>query len=404
MKRYVNFIYLLSTDLIIKGLNLILVIYFARKLVINDFGLLSLLITYFTYFLVLIEFGTSHLALKEIINLSESERAKFITNVIIFKLILSFVSIVVFNILFFNELKASTLFLFSVLLILSSFLNDWYFKSLYKNKLLFIAYLLGLVGYFYLLFISDVVINDFFVIKILLAMITVLLMFYFLVIDGNLKLEAFSISYIKKHLINKSFPLFISTVAVVIYYNSDVIMLNYYKTSFDVGIYSAYYKFVFVFLTLKGVIIGYITPKLSYLYANRYYVELLSFVKKNSRYISIGITLLVILVYTFYEMVVYCTFGEKYLVDGSNELLFVLLFTVVIVYNYLLLPTIQIVIDKQKVFMSYVLIAAVINILCNVYLIPLYGFIGAAYSTLISELILFFLFFVSYKKFKRSIM
>jgi len=70
---------------------------------------------------------------------------------------------------------------------------------------------------------------------------------------------------------------------------------------------------------------------------------------------------------------------------------------------YLLLPTIQIIIGNQKRFMFFTLYASIINVACNFYFIPLYGFVGASYSTLVSEIILFVLFLNSYLKFKKGI-
>lgn len=402
IKQYSNFLYLLFTDMFIKGLNLALIIYFARKLSIDDFGVLSLLATYYTYFLVFIEFGTSHFALREIVNLDANKRKELITNIITLKIFLSTISVFIFNILFFNKLEIGILVTFSIILILSSFISDWYFKSLYKNNLLFKSYFYGLTGYLYIFLIVELSIQDYFLIRVLSLAITLLFIVYFLIRDSNLDFRFFSLKFIKNDIIKISFPLFISTVAVTIYYNSDVIMLSIYKNSFAVGIYSAYYKFVFVFLTFKAVIVGYITPKLSYQYKNKQYTTLRLFVRKITSYALLFVVLSSIVIFAFYEIIIDDTFGVKYIVQGSEHLLFVLLLTVLITYLYLLLPSIQIIIGNQKKFMYFTLFAAIINVLCNLYFIPLYGFVGASYSTLISEIVLLILFINSYIKFQKG--
>jgi len=403
IKQYSSFLYLLSTDVIIKGLNLVLIVYFARNLSVDDFGTLSLLVTYYTYFLVFIEFGTSHLALKEIVNLNHDKRIEFITNVIVLKIFLSTISVFIFNILFFDKLDIEILVTFSTLLILSSFISDWYFKSLYKNKLLFKSYFYGLIGYLYLFLPYQLSIDDYFLIRLLILGTTVLFIVYFLIKDDNLDFRFFSLKFIRTEIIKKSFPIFISTIAVTIYYNSDVIMLSIYRNSFEVGIYSAYYKFVFIFLTFKAVIVGYVTPKLSYKYKNKEYNTLKLFVKKITKYAFLFIVLITIIIFTFYKSIIDNIFGEKYIVQGSEHLLLVLLLTILITYMYLLLPTIQIIIGNQKRFMFFTLYASIINVACNFYFIPLYGFVGASYSTLVSEIILFVLFLNSYLKFKKGI-
>ncbi len=225
--------------------------------------------------------------------------------------------------------------------------------------------------------------------------------FYF-----NNKLNYLSLSNIKNYfslsycisLLKQSLPLFISTLAVTIYYNSDVIMLNLFTTVYDVGIYSAYYKIVFVFLTLKAVIIGYFTSSFSQLYKMGKIEKLTKKIFILTRYI-LSITLLILIVIFFnYTNIITLTFGEKYLVEGSQELLLILLTTVFITYLYLFIPTYHIIAQQQTKFMYFTLIGSISNVLLNFILIPKYGYIGASLSTLGSEIALLIIFFISFKK------
>ena len=390
-----NLYYLFLVDIIIKGLNLLLIIYFAKKMTIDNFGKLSLLMTFFTYFLIVIEFGTSHLALRDFVNLKKKEKEVFLINVFTLKFLLTLITVCIFIIMFYNE-NISILIYFSLLLFLSSFANDWYFKSLYKNSLLFKSYLFGIIGYSYLLFIDSYLISDYFIIRNMFIGISIIFILYYIFQDMSMSFQKISINYMLD-IIKKAYPIFISTIAVTIYYNSDVIMLDYFKTVYEVGIYSAYYKFVFIFLTIKSVIIGYLTSKLSYHFKNKNFKTFFSTIEKIILYVFIIVSLLLIIIYSQQDIIINVLFGNKYIINNSHELLFILFFTIIVTYLYLLFPSVQIIIGNQKIFMYYTIIASLINISANFYLISKYSFIGAAYSTLISEIFLFFIF--SYKYF-----
>ena len=46
----------------------------------------------------------------------------------------------------------------------------------------------------------------------------------------------------------------------------------------------------------------------------------------------------------------------------------------------------------QKYYAFYVFLGAILNIILNIYLIPIYGIIGAAYATIITYIFLIFVF------------
>ena len=63
------------------------------------------------------------------------------------------------------------------------------------------------------------------------------------------------------------------------------------------------------------------------------------------------------------------------------------------IYHYVLLG-----LKKDKLLMNVTLVGAVVNVLLNMVLIPKYGILGAAYSSIIGFGIIFFLKFFSSKK------
>jgi len=76
----------------------------------------------------------------------------------------------------------------------------------------------------------------------------------------------------------------------------------------------------------------------------------------------------------------------------------ILLIGIGVMYINLLLPDTLLVMDKQKTVMWVFMISAIFNLIANLLLIPYWGMTGAALTTVISELIIFWAFYFYLKK------
>lgn len=224
-----------------------------------------------------------------------------------------------------------------------------------------------------------------FVAYVLAQMIT----FFALVIDA-FRLRLFKISSINlklgKELIGFSIPLMFTGIAGFLMTWMDTLMLGYYKTSEVVGLYNSatpLAKLLPIFLNCAGFIYP---PLATALYAQGKVEELKRVYQVLTKWIFLATLPLFTMMFLFPEATIKFFFGDKYL-DASlalQILAFGFMFHVLLGLNGWSL----IVIKESNFVMYSTLISAVVNVVLNIILIPVYGIEGAAVATVISYFIM----------------
>lgn len=199
----------------------------------------------------------------------------------------------------------------------------------------------------------------------------------------------FNFSFLKK-LQLKALPFGLFFVIITLYSYTDTVMLSFIRTDAEVGWYNAAYK-IYEGLTIFPFIICFVlSPRLSRLFvANKKVHSLLS--NRAAKYMFIISLPFLICGIILSRNIVNILFGEQF--HNSVVALQILFLGVVFVFQIRLFQIILISIDKQKVVMCVALIGLIINVLLNLLLIPKYGFAGAAFTTIISELIVFSIYY-----------
>lgn len=181
--------------------------------------------------------------------------------------------------------------------------------------------------------------------------------------------------------------IFASNIAIQIYVNSDTTMLGYLKDDYAVGIYSVATKIYLIVKNLTGSILTVTIPRLAYLASKKEkddYEELLN--KVANALIILILPSIVGLTMLSREAILIIA-SNKYL-DAQLPLIVLsiaILFSTFsgLFNNCVLLPH-----KREKVFLKSSIISAVTNIVLNFILIPYFGAVGAAFTTLISEIIM----------------
>ncbi len=211
----------------------------------------------------------------------------------------------------------------------------------------------------------------------------------------------FNFSFLKK-LQLKALPFGLSFVIITLYSYTDTVMLSFIRTDAEVGWYNAAYK-IYEGLTIFPFIIGVVlSPRLSRLFvADKKAHSLLSI--RAAKYMFIISLPLLICGAILSRNIVNILFGEQF--QNSVVALQILFLGVVFVFQIRLFQIILNSIDRQKVVMYVGLIGLIINVFLNLLLIPKYGLGGAAFTTVISELIVFsiYYFYLSRSYFEISI-
>lgn len=190
--------------------------------------------------------------------------------------------------------------------------------------------------------------------------------------------------------------IFASNIAIQIYVNSDTTMLGYLKDDYSVGIYSVATKIYLIVKNLTGSILTVTIPRLAYLASKKVkddYERLLS--KVANALIILIIPSIVGLIMLSKEAVLIIA-GNKYL-DAQLPLVILsiaILFSTFsgLFNNCVLLPH-----KRENVFLKSSIISAIANIILNFIMIPYFGAVAAAFTTLISEFIMAIMNFIGCK-------
>ncbi len=184
--------------------------------------------------------------------------------------------------------------------------------------------------------------------------------------------------------IREAFPLALTSVFVIIYYKIDTVMLSYMKNDVQVGKYTAVYNLAFAFLFL-GISYHQATfPALAKLYARNHKV-FLNIYKNSIKYLVVGAlpiaTGIVLLASRMIELI----YGARYIDSAAGLQILMGAFFLMFINGFM--GNALIVIGAQRKLSCIIGIGMVVNVGLNLLIIPQYGFLGAAATTVFTELL-----------------
>jgi O-antigen/teichoic acid export membrane protein len=202
------------------------------------------------------------------------------------------------------------------------------------------------------------------------------------------KINFFKIKKIKKtplaNILTFSFPLFLSSSMMLLLQWIDIVILGYYVSTSEIGVYNIIVKISMISSIILFSINSIAAPKFSELFTKNKLEELKKIIKETSMLISV-VSLPILLLIFIGSQYILNFFGPEY-IDGSISLNILILGQLVNVIcgsvGYVLIMT-----ENQKIFRNIILLTTVLNIILNIFLIPTYGILGAAVSSMICVII-----------------
>lgn len=192
------------------------------------------------------------------------------------------------------------------------------------------------------------------------------------------------------------FILFCNQIALVVYLNSDITILNYLTDDVNVGIYGVAAKIYTMIKTLINAAIFVVIPRFSEYVLNKDGRFVSGLKKLLSPLFSVLLPACVGLFFYAKEAALLVA-GKEF--EGSAvplRILAVALFFAVMacyVANAIVMPC-----KLEKYFLISTVIAATVNIVLNFIMIPKMGMVAAAITTLIAEVIVFILLIIAASK------
>lgn len=186
---------------------------------------------------------------------------------------------------------------------------------------------------------------------------------------------------VAKELLKDSSILIFSDLCVIFNMNIDKVMLMQLMDVNDVGLYSVTITLVSTFYVVPLVIGSSITPKLTTLFESDYALYK-RYVKKTYMYVGVSVILIGLLLSVFSKNIILLLYGKNYL--DSAHLLTICAIALIFVSQVSLRGRMLIIEANTSQMLFFAVLSVITNVLMNIWLIPLYGAVGAAYAYIIS--------------------
>jgi O-antigen/teichoic acid export membrane protein len=249
---------------------------------------------------------------------------------------------------------------------------------LFQTGLINLIFLIFLLV-FYIIGITKNVFEIYVYSAILAAIIGVFIFSKVIKIKKDAKKSTSIYSYNK--ILNISFPMMLSSSFALLMGWSDILMLSYYKTTFDVGIYNSTLRLA----ALSGVVLiavnAIATPKFVEYFSKKDTKGLEVTVKKSTKMIFFTSTPILLILIIFSKQIL-SFFGDEFII-GYLALTYLCISRFINGISgsvgYIMQMT-----DQQKTYQNIIIIAFFINLVLNYLLIPSFGFNGAAIASSIA--------------------
>lgn len=184
--------------------------------------------------------------------------------------------------------------------------------------------------------------------------------------------------------------LFSTTIASQIYINADSTMLGLFKGDYDTGMYSAAIKVYNLVRILLTSVLSIILPRLMYIRYNQGFEKY----KAELKYLSVAYIGIVVPasigLASISKYIILLLAGETF--EKSYIALIILCAALIFscIGSYVA-NAVLLIFSQEQIILKATCAGAIFNIITNLFFIPRYSYIGAAVTTFVSEVIVFFI-------------
>lgn len=383
-----NYFYNLMYQILVIILPFITIPYISRVLGVTGIGQYALTNAYAQYFILFGMVGLSVYSTRQIAYVRDDKQELNNTfwelNILRFITMgISIVSYIVFIIFLSNERKL--LFLIQGLLLICSFIDiSWLFIALENFKKVVIRNTLIRISGLILIFIFVKESNDVWIYTLILGATQLMgqaVMWFEL--PKEISFDLPKVLNFKKHL-KSSIGLFIPQIAMQVYTMLDKIMLGWFTTEAQVGLYDNSQKVIKILAVIVTLLATVTNPRMSNLFKNNKKEEF-----KDIVYKSFSLTSFVVFPMCFGMIAISNSFipwfyGDEF-IDIQHLFYFSPLLLITLGWSSIFGNQILIPMKKEKEFTISVSIGAVVNFLLNILFITKYKALGTTIASVFAE-------------------
>ena len=381
--------WLISGKIVQMMLSLVVGAISARYLGPGNYGLINYANSFVSFFMAFCTLGLNSVIIKDFVD-NPDEQGKALGSSILLRIISSLCSSIMIIAISFvmdanEKITIAVVALSSISLVFHAFdtINYW-FQSLYKSKVTSVVSLVSYMvtsAYKITLLVLNKDVRWFaFATSVDYIFISLLLILAYKKYNGPKLTFSFAKS---KHLLSKSYHYILSGMMVVIYGQTDKLMLKQMLDETAVGYYSVGTTICNMWVFVLAAVIDSMYPTILSLYGK----SKEEFDKKNKQlyaivfYVSVFVSIMFCI---FGNLAIKILYGEAYL-PAAGPLKIITWYTA---FSYLGVARRAWIVsyDRQKHLKTIYFFAAIFNVVANALLIPKFGAAGAAFASLITQI------------------
>ncbi len=190
-------------------------------------------------------------------------------------------------------------------------------------------------------------------------------------------------------LLGQSIPLFLLSVFGILYFRIDMLMIRYVLGIEAVAPYSTAYRLMDAAVLFPGIFLAVAVPTLTRFHAAQSTELLQKTIALAVKYLGIIALLFAAGCIVYGEDVLRVLFSSTY----SQAYSILVIFGITTIFLYLNAPLSYFLYTnhKENVHTKILMLLTIVNIVANLLFLPVFGTVGAAFSTLVCEILAFFL-------------
>jgi len=369
-------------------LSFFAMLYIARYLGPEDYGIFSFAFAFIYFFSFIPDMGVHQILVREAAK--EPEKAgKLIGNGTIIKFSLSIialsVALILITLINFPPSTKNALYIASIGLLIS---GTGAYGIIYEAKLrMEYSLMFNLASrVFLLVFIFLAVANHSTLNIFVFASVSATLVHNILMVLFSKKLVKVSFeldSSLIKQLLKEAIPIAVASVFTVVYFKIDVLMLSFLRGDAEVGFYSAAYRLTDALVFLPAAFTTSTFPLMSRYFKDSF--DSFSFAyARTFKYLFAAGLLIAVLVTFASDKIILTFYGPEY--QKSVIALQILIWATAITFISVLISSTCVSSGNQQIISKTSILAASLNVILNMVLIPSSGYVGAAVATVFSVL------------------
>ncbi len=382
-------------------ISFLYIIFLARVLGVSNFGLYSVALAYFSIISSVADLGFNRFLVREV-SKDKSKAPELLSNILFLRITLTAVLFAVFSVVLYSvdrdSIRVSLVLLAALALIPQSIALtfDAIFTAFQKLQFsaigLFLSSLFTALGGLFL--ISRGYGTAGAVVGLVIGQIVYAVFLFFALRDTKISFSLIKLSIFKKTL-KGSLPYGLLGVLGLLYFRIDTVLLSYLKGSFETGVYSAGYKFLEAVIFIPAAFSAALFPALAKLHDDNK-SEMKKIYFKSLRLMFIAGILIAVAYILILPILI-----NKFLPSYAQAIDVIKILALSIPFMFIATPGVQVLFSSEKYLKTVIglsFFTVAFNVVLNLIFIPQFSFIAAAWITVASEVLSFFVFFILIKR------